>query len=60
MKILVCLYVAELLKVLVIINAEILTGEVLTLTRVRLWQLAYGEYSFSANMLIIIFNVNLF
>ena len=47
-------------KALVIINAEILTGEVLTLAGVRLLQLAFGEYSFSSNMLIIIFNLNQF
>ena len=43
---------------LVIISGEILTGKVLTLMRVRLLELAYGEYPFIANMLIIIFDFN--
>ena len=43
-----------IIKALIIINSEILTSEVLTLMRVRLLELANGEYSFSTNMLIII------
>ena len=46
------------IKTLVIIDAEILTIEVLVLTRVRLLELAYGGYPFHANMLIIIFDFN--